>query len=301
MFALLIGKKLVEQREHYYIKYTDVSVSGLEIGSNVKYHGLTIGRVEDIIIDEDNINNIIVKISVKKDVPIKKDVKAKLVSVGITGLKQIELTGGSSAADEVEPEGYIQAGTSYLENITGRAEVIANKTEYLVNNLTDLTNETNRENISSIINNLDTLVATFNRILLVNQDAINNTLSNLELASGKIVILADSSIEAINNLNTIARSKAIPQILANTEAITDSLTQIQYSQIREKGDSLYKTINQAVIDLNRTINNIDLTVLKSREDLIDAISSLEETSRILREFARKIKQDPTALLRSKNK
>jgi phospholipid/cholesterol/gamma-HCH transport system substrate-binding protein len=301
MFALLVGKKLIEQRTHYYINYKGVSVSGLEIGSSVKYHGLTIGRVEDIIIDEDNINNIIVEISVKKDVPIKEDVEAKLVSVGITGLKQIELTGGSSTADDVPPGGNIQPGKSYIENITGRAEVIANKTEYLINNLTNLTREANRERVTSLLENLDTLTYNFNQILHTNKESINKTVANLELTSEKMVILTDTTIKTMASINKFIESEEIAHILKNTESFTDSLASIRYSHFEQSGDSLIKNINKVVNNLDRTINNIDLMVLQSRGDLVDAISTLEETSEILREFARKIQDDPASLLRSKNK
>lgn len=301
MLALLVGKKLVQQRETYFIKYKDVSVGGLEVGASVQYHGLDIGRVEDIIIHEEDINTIIVEISIKHDVPIREDVKAKLVTVGITGLKQIELTGGSSAKEEIQPGGYIPAGQSTIENITGKAEVIANKAEYLINNLTDLTRETNREKFSSILTKLDSLIVTFNKLITDNQQSLSNTINNLEIASAKMITVADTSIAAFSSIDRIASSKEMKAILQNTRSITDSLAQIEYSNIEEKSDSLYKTINQTVKDLNRTINNIDLTVLKSREDLVEAISSIEETSEILREFARKIKEDPSTLLRSRKR
>ena len=301
MFALLVGKKLIEQRSHYYINYKGVSVSGLEIGSSVKYHGLTIGRVEDIIIDEDNINNIIVEIGVKKDIPIKEDVKAKLVSVGITGLKQIELTGGTSSADNVPPGGNIQPGQSYIENITGRAEVIANKTEYLINNLTNLTREANQERVTSLLLNLDTLTSNFNQILNTNKESINKTVANLELTSEKMVILTYTTIKTMASLNKFIESEEIANILKNTESFTDSLSSIRYAHFEQAGDSLLKNINNVINNLDRAINNIDLMVLQSRGDLVDAISTLEETSEILKEFARRIQEDPASLLRSKNK
>lgn len=301
MLALLVGKKLIEKRTTYYINYKDASVSGLDIGSTVKYHGLTVGRVEDIIIDEENINNIIVEVGIRKDMPIKEDVQAKLVSVGITGLKQIELTGGSNQAENIPPEGYIQPGQSYIENITGRAEVIANKTEYLINNLTDLTREQNREQVTSLLTKADTLVSNFNTILATNRESIDNIIVNLDRTTERLAALSDTTMIAMRNINRVAKSDDLGKILQNTEAFTDSLSAIRYSYIQSRTDSIANRIDKVLVDLNRTINNIDLTVLKGRDDLLEAISTIEETSAILREFSRRIKENPGALLRSRGK
>jgi len=56
-FALLIllfiigSKKLFAEKDIYYISYNDVSVSGLEIGSPVKYLGISIGSIQNIDFD----------------------------------------------------------------------------------------------------------------------------------------------------------------------------------------------------------------------------------------------------------
>ena len=106
---------------------------------------------------------------------------------------------------------------------------------------------------------------------------------------------------AMRNINRVAKSDDLGKILQNTEAFTDSLSAIRYSYIQSRTDSIANRIDKVLVDLNRTINNIDLTVLKGRDDLIEAISTIEETSAILREFSRRIKENPGALLRSRGK
>jgi len=115
--VLVAGNKLIEKRDNYFILYKDVSVNGLQIGSQVKYHGINIGRVDEINIDKDDVRNVIVSLSIKQGTPIKNDVKATLAPVGITGLMQIELIGGSVEAPLLNPGYFIGAGSSSLQNI----------------------------------------------------------------------------------------------------------------------------------------------------------------------------------------
>jgi len=47
-FVLLAGRAMLERRDYYSIRYSEkgASFSGLEVGSDVKYSGIKIGRVE---------------------------------------------------------------------------------------------------------------------------------------------------------------------------------------------------------------------------------------------------------------
>ena len=99
VLAIVTGTKLFEKRDLYFVRYQDVSVSGLEKGAQVKYHGVRVGRVEDIYIDPDQIETVIVTLALDHNTPIKSDVKAVASSLSLTGIKIIEITGGTSEAE----------------------------------------------------------------------------------------------------------------------------------------------------------------------------------------------------------
>jgi len=122
--AVLTGLRLSEQRDTYFIRYR-MSLSGLEPSAQVKLNGVRVGRVDGIRIDRDDPNVVIVDVSLDRGTPVKKDAKAVVTLAGITGLKYIELTGGSREAAFIEPGGEIPAGESVLDRLTGRAEDIA--------------------------------------------------------------------------------------------------------------------------------------------------------------------------------
>ena len=73
-------------------------VSGLSVGSLVRFNGIQKGPVESLIIPEDNPSIVIARVRVDKDTPVKTDTKAELELVGFTGLAIIQFVGGSPDA-----------------------------------------------------------------------------------------------------------------------------------------------------------------------------------------------------------
>ncbi len=295
---LVVGKTLFRNRDYYYITYNNTSVNGLQLGSAVKYYGITIGRVEDIKFTEDNLNDVVVEISVKAGTPIREDVKAALSGVGVTGLKQIEITGGSDDAEILEPGSEIESGQSMISDITGKAEIIAEKSELLINNLNHLTNPANREKIANILASTDNLMENLNRIIEENTVSVRSLVANSDTISVKMKDLLTSTDLAVNRINDILMSDEIDNILANTEAVTDSIRETKIKKlINYDIVNSINNLNRAVKQMNDTFTHIDLTVLNGRDDFLNMIKDVEETLEYLREFSRQINENPSALIR----
>ncbi|MCK5519739.1 MAG: MCE family protein, partial [Candidatus Marinimicrobia bacterium] len=162
----IVGQTLMEDWDNYYIRFTETSVSGLQIGSAVKYHGITLGSVEDISIDPEDVASIIIKITIKKGTAVKSDVRATLSPIGITGMLLIELQGGTNTASNLENEGFIKRGSSTFETITGQAEKLSEKMELLLGNAIALTGNQNRYKFENILLNLDEMSGDQNKDLI---------------------------------------------------------------------------------------------------------------------------------------
>jgi phospholipid/cholesterol/gamma-HCH transport system substrate-binding protein len=284
--VMVAGKNIMEKRDVYNIRYHDTSVTGLQIGGPVKYRGIGIGRVEDISIDPDNVTDILVTVNIKSGTPVKADMKASLIPIGITGLVEVEISGGSQDAELLEPGSFIRAGQSTFASITGKAEVIANKFEILLNNLNTITNEENAKRLKNIITNVDSIIDN-------NQSTISNTVTSIEVISKNFEYITKDIRTLIVRLDMIMESGKVDKIVTNTEKITTELADSDFRQIMAD-------IHKLTIDANSTISHIDATHLESRQDLLDTIESLREAVDYLSEFARQIDEEPSLLLRSKN-
>lgn len=287
IFLIMVaGTKIMQKRDIYYIRYKDSSVTGLQIGGPVKYRGIGIGRVDDISIDLENISDIIVTASIKSDTPIKGDMKASLIPIGITGLVQVEITGGSQEAELLESGSYIDAGQSTFESISGKAEIIANKFEILLNNLNTITSEENAKRLNNIIANVDTIIDD-------NQSSIINTVASLEVITKDLEQIANSTRSLLERLDKIMESGQVEKIVTSTEKITSDLADSDLKQI-------IIDIHKLTVDANDAISHIDATHLESRQDLLDTIESLKETIDYLNDFSRQISEDPSVLIRLGN-
>jgi len=81
----------------YRIHFAD-SVSGLTVGDAVTFRGVDVGTVKSMSIDPDNSLLVLVEVMLRKGTPVKTDTRASLALKGITGVVNIELSGGDPAA-----------------------------------------------------------------------------------------------------------------------------------------------------------------------------------------------------------
>ena len=200
VLLLLIGyyttRQFFEKTDVYYVVFHDLSVSGLEVGSPVKYLGINVGTISDITIDQENVQDIILELSLKPSTPVKEDTRADIISIGITGLKSIEIRAGSNEADPLPVGGYINAGSSMAEEITGKAEVIAQKAERVLNNLQIFTDPENLSKITDLANQLSSLTRQTERTILGIDSLITENRSTIKLS---IQNVADASSNLKNS------------------------------------------------------------------------------------------------------
>ncbi len=163
-FAFWLSKYGLQ--EEYYTYRIDMkdSVAGLSKNSNVKFHGVNIGRVSKIRIDPNNIEIINVFVDIKQDVPIKEDMIASTKMLGVTGLLSIEIYGGSNesktllASNTVIP--LIQSKPSLFSTLTDDLGDLSEKLNHLLSYTEVLLSDKNLNNVSQILDNVEKVTAT---------------------------------------------------------------------------------------------------------------------------------------------
>lgn len=96
-FTLWLASPNRGEHNFYRIRFAE-SVGGLKEESSVKFRGVDVGTVKQIIIDPGDPKLIRVDIRVAKEVPVKADTTATLKLRGISGEIYVELSGGSENA-----------------------------------------------------------------------------------------------------------------------------------------------------------------------------------------------------------
>jgi len=274
-FLILVGNRLLQRMDWYYVEYRDISVTGLEPGAAVKYHGVQVGRVASLSLKD--AATVLVEIEVERGTPIKKDCEALLSMVGITGLKFIEIIGGSPDAENLEVGGTIHAGESMFETISGRAEVILGKLEQVLNNLNVLLSKETTVSLQNALRSVDALTSEINTMLNENRDHMSNSMANLDTLVARLVLLAEKVDDTASTITGRLRAQL------------DSL------KLADTFDDFRAFVNNA----NDMVVHTDLIVLRTRDDILRSISNLEEALDNLREATDVIREDPSVLLRGR--
>ncbi len=301
--AVLAGLRLAEERDTYTIRY-HMSLSGLEAGSPVKFNGVRVGRVDSIRIDREDPATVVVAVSLDAGTPVKKDTRAIVNLAGITGLKFIELSGGTAVSAFVDPGGEITAGDSTLDRLTVRAEDIAERVQTLVEQLNKLTSDENRKKVIAVVDHVDALVVSATGTLEENRPAVRDLTASLKSAGERV----DAAVKTLE-VETTATARALRQVAERVRdevepnkvrSIVTNVERIS-AQVRvavDKADlpTVGAQFKDLMIALQRTVKNIDTTVLRGREDLFASLSYLLETLENLSEFSRQIRENPSLLL-----
>ncbi len=287
--ALLSVDRIFKEKDIYYIKYKNVSVSGLNVGSSVKYLGVRVGTVQKIEINPKNISEIIVTIAVNKGTPIKQDVTANISSVGITGLKIIELRGGTPEAPLLKPGGFIKPGKSLTEEITGKAEILAEKTELILNNLIQLTAPNNQRKIFKLVDETQSTVQRVNRLLSRSEPKVDRILTNLDSALSNLALASAATKHTAFALENMINSDTLRQTMRNIAEVVDKLNKSNIYHLDEQ-------INFAVDRLNSLLSQMDLLVKTNSLRLNQSMEMLHQTIRYLNSAAQQIDEDPSVLI-----
>jgi len=293
LFALIViigSEQLLKKQDIYFVSYQDISVSGLEIGSPVKYLGLGVGTIRDIQIDQSDISKMIIKIAVKSGTPIKKDAYADIELMGITGLKMIEIRGGSSAADLLEPGEYIQPGESTSEMITGKAEIIMEKIELLINNLNHFSKPENLNHIIQMAENADKTFQELDKVLVENRQDLRQIVAQAKLTGARLDTITQFFVPSAEDIQNISLADTLSEILSNLNRISNRLKEADLEYIiSELAVTLQNT--------NRMVKVIEYDLDKGRENLSGSLIKLRSALDYLNEAARMINEDPSILLR----
>lgn len=276
----VLKRYLSEQFDNYYTIFA-TDVNGLFVDAKVRLNGIDVGSVTSITINEKDLNQVVVAFKVKQGTPIKQGTRAGMTAgMNLTGEKQVILSGGSFSEPNVPEGGLVPAATSAFDKITGQ--------------------------MGEVVSKVDTLLEGLNHILSEeNAKAISNTLRNFEAITGNLSTITSDLDKPINNITK--SSKSLQKILVEIEeaklaAKADTSITIlkeKLNAIDTKG--LNDNLQQTVESMNQLTKRVDTMVNKNQDQVGDAVAELNTILENLEEFTQKIKNNPSALIRSESK
>lgn len=247
-FNFLKGKDLFKKSRKIYAVFNDLG--SLSKSNEVKINGYVIGTVYALDVKDKDMSGIVATINLTQDVNIPKDSKA-LISTPLVGASYIVIEKGTSK-DILKPG----------DTLTTRVDV----------GILDDVKAQLTPTLSKVRNTLDTLnivMGNVNKVLSSgNQDAISQTLANLNRASSALNGLLDNQTGALaKSLNNA--QELTENLKKNTDDINATIGNAKKAS--EKLAAL--EIQPAIDNLNSTISQVKglLTKIESKDGSLGAL------------------------------
>jgi phospholipid/cholesterol/gamma-HCH transport system substrate-binding protein len=238
-----------------------------------------------------------VELAVETDTPIKEDTRADIVTMGITGLKAIEIRGGSNEARTLQTGEFINPGTSTTEEISGKANIIAEKTEKVINNLQLFTDPDNMNRFTAAADNINLLAGQFNETVVLidsvigeNRLELRETIKTSHQIAGRLDESSRALNEAVVSINSIIQGDTIQRILGNANMISE---QLRESDLQLLIQNLAEMADQTRLLLYKIDGELEL----NSQEFSESIQLLRVTLSNLEQTSNRISSDPSILVR----
>lgn len=217
LFALWAAKYTSEKTYAEYDIVFQEAVTGLSVGSQVLYSGISVGAVRNLSLMRDDPRKVVARVRLSADTPVKTDTRAKLTLTGLTGVAIIQLTGGSPGSPPLEPSerrrvAVIPSEPSALQNIAAMASGIVDRVNLLLS-------DANVERVTRTLDQLEQITGTISG----EREDIAALIRNARAASGKLDQTLASADRTLDNLDQ-GLVKELPALVAKLDR---TLTQLE--------------------------------------------------------------------------
>jgi phospholipid/cholesterol/gamma-HCH transport system substrate-binding protein len=216
LFALWAANYSSNKKWDQYEVVFSEAVTGLGNGGIVQYNGINVGEVTKLRLDPKDPRKVIARIRLEADTPVKIDTKAKLAFVGLTGVAQIQLTGGLPESPLLvptpeQPIPRIPTTPSALQNLSAAADDLVERVRMILSD----------ENIARISGTLDDIHQMSSSVAGQKED-VAALIKNLKDVS---VTLNATLLKAQGSLDTIDKSvvQNLPELTAKLDRTLASL------------------------------------------------------------------------------
>jgi len=209
--------------------------AGLRNGASVNFHGIRVGEVVSVKLD--NPRRVVARAMIENNAPVRKDTLVGLEFQGLTGVAAISLKGG----DENAPP--VPLGDDGIPVLTADPNGLQDVTEAIRGTLQNI-NRVVADNQAAVKNSLHNL-ETFTGALARNAQKIDDVMARVDGVMGK----ADN---LMLGLNTLAGGKDGGELFLTVKSIRELAEDFD-----KRSGALMSDGRRTLADISRAVNNLD--------------------------------------------
>jgi phospholipid/cholesterol/gamma-HCH transport system substrate-binding protein len=274
----LKGINVFKSADNYYAVYGNVK--GLVENAVVYLNGYKVGSVSKIEFDKDNVNKIVVEISLEQKLKLKKNTSLIIRSASlISGTKDLDIKPG-------EGPGYYEPGdtlpsaiqveiTDYIDPIRDKIESLITAVDTVMYALSDLMDNKTRNDLQGTIANLNSATSSLN-MSLQPSGSLSQSLNNLSSVTDNL----KKSNEDISN------------ILKNFSAVSDTLKQADLKALITRASETFASTSELFARINKGEGTAGQLIMNDSayRNLNNAMLSLDSLLIDLREHPKRYVQ-----------
>ncbi len=290
LFSLWMAKYTADRSwDEYDVIFTE-AVTGLSRGSIVQFNGIGVGEVRALSLDPDDPNQVIARIRIGAGSPVKTDTTAKLAFIGLTGVAQIQLSGGGRDSPMLKEDfpgkevPSIVAEESALQKLLASSEDIAVTASDLLLRLKKVLSNENVAKINETLAHIEKITGSVSE----QREELGQLIIDARSAAGKLDRAMSTAEKSINRFDqSMARiDDKLPQLLDNVDK---SLIRIE--SLSRNTDQLISENREAIA----TFSNQGLTQVGP------TLAELRNLVRELNNMSSRIDENPAAYLLGRGK
>lgn len=291
--AIFVLPKLKTQGDEYFIDFKNMSVNGVSMGADVKYQGVNIGQVSRMEVNPKDLSSILLYVKIKVGFNVKVNMKATLQYAGITGLRFVELSGGTTDAKNLPPGGRIPTKKGLGE----KAEDIVLNVDSVVEAINDMLNVENREKISLLLKNLENSTAVVSSMLQKKEKNLEDTIENVDKITRELHETAVNLNRFTLYLNEVSEKVPVEKLEQISNHTDDLIVSINKRLSEKEMGKLLKDLDTFIETATVSIRKIENQFNDVEGELNTTLTSLRESLGNIARFTRQLSEDPTTLLR----
>ena len=294
----VLGARSMQHEVGLYVSYFDESVQGLEVGSPIKFRGVTIGTVGKIDVAPDHrhveveselgveqlarlgldVGKQPARYGAARKLVMAADLRLQLASSGLTGVKFLQLDFFDVSANP-PPELPFPVPKNYIPTTPSMMKNLEDSLTRMMNRLPEIAEQT-----ASILGEIDVIV----------RDVRDRRLPEQLAATIDTVddILAEAR-EKIAQVDARGLSRDAKRTLVGVTAAVGRLDGV-LARV-DRNDGLLSSVQRASDALGDTLRDAD----GLGGQLVDTLVSVQGSARSLRQFTEALEQDPDMLLKGR--